>query len=617
MTVQPRGDDPPIPPAVPASTTRVSDDDVAKAIERGAEALLRLQRSDGSFGYDSPASILGTAGTVAALHAADPEGAADLISAGIAWLRDQQHDDGGWGGVVGSGSEAVPTAVAVAALALTSPSDSADAITAGRAGLARLGGMDAVTDPAISLLCRQLLMAADLTAEAGTLRRLPLEIVFFDRVRRQRISFRTSPFIGLALMQADMLPTGPLRRATLRRARPTALRLLRSIYDHEGRTGAFSEDPWPAALVLIGLGRSGEAPDMASAIVGWLRRAVRPDGAWDAVTNLDLTRSGYAATGLIAAGYAADARLRATREFFHATQKQEAFEVFGVPPGGWSFSNARGWPVTLESAEILSALALFGDSDSAPVLRTGLEWLLGRQDKRGSWSLWVQDTKLVNDGPCPAITSQAITALRDAGYPADHPAIASASDWLLTQQRPDGTFENLWYRDFTSGTGVVVAALSRAGRSGHEVVRRSVAWLRDTQLPDGSWGPGDGTAGSAEETSWAVQGLLAAGTAGDPAEAGSADAIDRGVAWLVAAARPDGGWEPTRLCNYIRHHMLYSNGVITQGVALRTLGEYRDATNGHAAGAAGAAGTGTTGATGADATGADATGADATGADAR
>jgi hypothetical protein len=30
--------------------------------------------------------------------------------------------------------------------------------------------------------------------------------------------------------------------------------------------------------------------------------------------------------------------------------------------------------------------------------------------------------------------------------------------------------------------------------------------------------------------------------------------------------------------------------VITQGVALRALGEYRDATGGHAAGAAGAAG---------------------------
>ena len=550
--------------------TRVPADDVAKAIERGAEALLRRQRSDGAFGYDAPASVLGTAGTVAALHAADPAAHADLVDSGTAWLREHQHDDGGWGGVEGAGSEVVATAVAVAALALSRPAASADAIAAGRAGLAALGGVDAVTDPAISLLCRQLLTMAGLAAEAGAVRRLPLEIVLFDRVRRQRLSFRTAPFIGLALMQAG-LPAGWLRRATLRRARPAAIALLRSIYDHEGRTGAFSEDPWPAALVLLGLARAGEAPDMAQAIAGWLRRAVRADGAWDAVANLDLTRSGYAATGLIAAGYAADDRLRPTREFFRACQKPEPFGVLDVPPGGWSYSNVRGWPVTLESAEILSALAGFPGGTADPVLRSGLEWLLGRQDSRGSWSLWVRDTKLANDGPCPAITSQAITALHDAGYPGAHPAIASASAWLLTQQRPDGTFENLWYRDRTSGTAVVVAALSRAGRAAHDTVRRSVRWLCDTQLPDGSWGPGDGTAGTAEETSWAVQGLLAAGGTEVPPVA------DRGVAWLLAAARPDGEWEPARVCNYIRHHMLYPNGVITQGLALRALGEYREA----------------------------------------
>ncbi|MEU8377349.1 prenyltransferase/squalene oxidase repeat-containing protein [Micromonospora sp. NPDC048894] len=556
--------------------TVVPTEALDRAISDGAEALLRRQRPDGVFGDDPPASVLGTAGTVAALHAADPVGSADLVDAGTSWLRRQQHDDGGWGGVVGADSEVVATAVAVAALALTAPEASAEAITAGRARLAAMGGVDTVTDPAISLLCRQLLTLAGMTVEAGPLRRLPLEIVLFDRVRRQRLSFRTSPFIGLALMQADLLPTGRLRRATLRRARPAALRLLRAIYDHEGRTGALSEDPWPAALVLLGLARSGEAPDIATAVVGWLRRAVRPDGAWDAVTNLDLTRSGYAVTGLAAAGYAADPRLAPTRDFFHATQKPTAFTVLDVPPGGWSYSNVGGWPVTLESAEILSALAGYPDADTDPVLRSGLTWLIGRQDTRGSWSLWVRDTKLANDGPCPAITSQAVLALHDSGHPDDHPAVAAGAAWLLTAGRPDGSYENLWYRDHTSGTAVVVTALSRVGHARHDVVRRAAGWLRDTQLPDGSWGPGDGTAGSVEETGWAVQGLLATG---DPAHA---DAVDRGVGWLLAAAGPDGGWPATRVCNYIRHHLRYPNAVITQAVALRALGEYRRTVAGRA-----------------------------------
>ena len=549
-------------------TIAITPADVAKTIENGAEALFARQRSDGAFGWDAPASIIGTAGAVAALHAHDPIDEADLVDTGNAWLRAQQLEDGGWGGVVGAPSEVVPTAVATAVLAMTAEDQSADAIKRGRERLAALGGVDTVQDRAINLLCRQLLTMAGLKTEAGRLRRIPLEIVHFDTVRRQRISFRTSPFIGLALMQEGLLPAGGLRAATLRRARPKAISLLRSIYDHEGQTGAMSEDPWPAALVLLGLARAGEATDMARAIAGWLRRAVRPDGSWDAVTNLDLTRSGYAATGLLAAGYRDDPRLAPTRDFFHATQKGEAFDVLAVPPGGWSFSNARGWPVTLESAEILAALAGFPDAEKDLTLRTGLGWLLDRQDKRGSWSLWVRDTKLPNDGPCPAITSQAITALLEAGHPGDHPAVQKAVRWLLTQQKPDGTFENLWYRDHTSGTGVVMAALCEAGLPDSEAVSRAAAWLIRTQLPDGSWGSGDGTEGSVEETSWAIQGLLAA--------PGTHEAVDRGVAWLVDAAQPDGSWAPTRIANYIRHYMRYPNGIITQAVALRALSGYRE-----------------------------------------
>lgn len=556
--------------------------DVEKVIESGAEALFARQRPDGAFGDDPPASILGTAGTVAALHAADPAANADLVDAGTAWLRARQLPDGGWGGVTGAPSEVVPTAIATAALAMTAPDASADAIASGRARLAALGGVDSVTDRAIALMCRQFLTMAGLTGDAGTLRRLPLEIVFFDKVRRRLISFRTTPFVGLALMQADLLPAGPLRRWTSARARPIALRLVRSVYDHEGATGALSEDPWPAALVLLGLARAGEAPDIGKAIQGWLRRAVRQDGAWDAVTNLDLTRSGYAAGGLIAAGYAADPRLRTTREFLHANRKTESFDILDVPPGGWSFSNRRGWPVLLESAEIVGALAGFPDAADDAMVTGGCEWLIGRQDRRGSWSLWVKDTKLANDGPCPAITSQAMTALHDAGLPDDHPAITAAADWLLSVQRPDGTFENLWYRDHTSGTAVVVGALSRVGHAQHSVVRKAVTWLCDTQLPDGSWSCGDGTDGTVEETAWAVQGLLAAGGGTEVA-----DAVDRGAAWLVTAALPGGGWRPARVCEYIRHHMRYPNAVVTQAVALRALGEYRAATTKAGADAAG------------------------------
>jgi squalene-hopene/tetraprenyl-beta-curcumene cyclase len=556
----------------PVTTTFI--DRTTRAIGAGADEMLRRQRPDGAFGDSPPGSVLGTAGAICALHACDPQGSTGLVTDGAAWLRHHQLPDGGWGGVVGAGSELVATAVATSALEIVAPDTSVAAVDAGRRRLAAMGGVSAVTDRAVAHLCRQFLALAGLH-EGDPVRRLPLEVVLFDDVRRKRISFRTAPFVAMALMQDKTMRPGLLRRATTRLAQPAALRLLEAIHEHEGRTGAFSEDPWPAALVCLGLARAGLAPHLVSAIATFLRGAVRPDGSWDAVTNLDLTRSAFAATGLIAAGYAGDPRLDRTRALFHRCQQQEAFPVFDCPAGGWSYSGPNGWPVTLESAEILSALAGFAGHEHDPVLRRGLAWLVERQDTAGSWSLWVRDTKLANDGPCPGITSQGIVALCEAGHKPDSPPVAAAVRWLMTQQRSNGTYDNLWYRDYTTGTAVVLDALARAGHAPHPVAQRCRGALLGAQRPDGSWGPGDGRPGSVEETAWALHALLSAGT-GARAGAG-ANAVERGVGWLLDAQQPDGSWQPSHVCVYIRHYMHYPNGAIAQGLALRALAAYRDA----------------------------------------
>jgi squalene-hopene/tetraprenyl-beta-curcumene cyclase len=549
-------------------------DQIARSIDAAARHLFAQQRPDGAFLDSPPGSTLGTAGTIVALRAADPTGSADLVTGGALWLRGTQCADGGWGGVEGADSEVVATAVATAALALVDPDASTAQIEGGQRRYAELGGLSAVTDPAIAHICRQFRSLAGLP-DPGPVRRLPLAVVLFDKVRQRRISFRTAPFIGLALLQEATEPGGGVRRLTNRLARPKAMRLLADIDAHEQHTGAFSFDPWPAALLCLGLARAGEAPELVTAITGFLRRAVRPDGGWDAVTNLDLTRSAFATSGLVAAGYAADPRMAATRDLFHRTRQHDPFPVFGVPAGGWSFSDAHGWPVTLESAEILHGLAAFPDAADDPALRGGVEWLIGRQDRVGSWSLWVRDTQLANDGPCPAITSQGIIALRSAGHDADSAPIAAAVRWLLRQQRPDGSYENLWYRDHTAGTAIACDGLTAAGLANHPAAAAARRWLRAAQQPDGSWADGGTGPGTVEETAWALHALLSG-----PDAASDADALARGIQWLLDAQRPDGSWPASRVCAYIRHLMHYPNGAITHGLALRALAAARHASTG-------------------------------------
>ncbi|MCP3805523.1 prenyltransferase [Allokutzneria sp. A3M-2-11 16] len=545
--------------------------DVAASLEAGAESLLCRQRPDGTIHFaSSESATLGTVGATIALNLHSPKESAGHIRRGLAWLVRTQNADGGWGAVPGQFSEAVPTAAAVAAVEILGGEHHADTVAKGRSTLEALDGLDGIKDPVVAQLCRRFHAMAGWLDE-GSAQRLPLWVVLLPSLRRKRISFRTAPYVGAALAQARANPGGPVNRLLTRIAKPVALGLLREIHRHEGGTGEVADDPWAAGLLAIGLVRAGEAPDLTDAIAGYLRASINDDGAWPAV-NIGLTYSGFAMTGLADAGYAADERLTATAKLFHRTRQAEPFRVFDCPAGGWSYSGPRGWPVTLESAEILSALAALPGADQDEHLRDGARWLASRQDTRGSWSLWVKDTKLANDGPCPYITSQSVDVLLETGATGSDPRVDKAIRWLITQQREDGTFDALWYRGNTPGTSVVLGALARAGHADHEVARRARDWLLSTQLDDGSWSTGHGDPGTVEETAWALRALLAAGV--DP----GSDAVESAVSWLLAAQGKDGHWPEAPVSAYVRYCVHYPNGAITTGLALRALAAYRKAT---------------------------------------
>jgi squalene-hopene/tetraprenyl-beta-curcumene cyclase len=98
----------------------------------------------------------------------------------------------------------------------------------------------------------------------------------------------------------------------------------------------------------------------------------------------------------------------------------------------------------------------------------------------------VRNTKVANSGPCPHMTAQALDGLLDSGVDADDRRVRKALDWLTKAQRPDGSYESLWYRMHTAGTSAVLQTLVRAGVGDAPAAVRARQGLERVRRDDGS-----------------------------------------------------------------------------------------------------------------------------------
>jgi squalene-hopene/tetraprenyl-beta-curcumene cyclase len=525
-------------------------DPLTYRIDRGAAALFAAVRPDGVIRTDVDwSSTVSTAAAVIALSIVDPD-AGELVRAGISWLRKAQRSDGGWAAVSGVDSEVLPTVMASVALRVADHRDKDLAVLAARVWLTRYGGPDAVPSKAISALCEFFYSLAG-WIEPRAVPRIPTSLFLFPTRARRMYA------VMLPVAAALSLKPGANGPATRR-----AVSVIRQIHEHEGGTGELGGDPWPAAMICLGLARGGHLPEVVEAFSRRLRATANPDGSWD-MMPLGITWSVFAAAGLAEAGYGEDPRLAPTIAMLRSRQSDRPFTAFGSPPGYWSHGTGHGWPMALETAEVtglLARLSQHGDS--------GVTWLSQQQDKRGSWSLCVPETVAPNIGADPFMTAKAVCALLDSGVDSGDERIKRAVGWLRTQQDGDGRFEAMWYRDHTAGTAVVLEALARAGADVSEPRR----WLLSTQNVDGSWSDGQPeTPGTVEETAWALRALLHAGV-----PAANPTAV-RAARWLLDAQLPSGEWPAAPVSEWIRNCYRYFNTAITNGLALRALGAYRKA----------------------------------------
>lgn len=252
-----------------------------------------------------------------------------------------------------------------------------------------------------------------------------------------------------------------------------------------------------------------------------------------------------------------------------------------LAPGGWAFEfHNDNYPDIDDTAEVVMALEGLAHphpADLEAAIERAAHWVWGMQCRDGAWASFDADnTQMLTreltfcdfgeviDPPSADVTAHIVEMFARLGC-ADDPRLARATQWLLREQEPEGSWFGRWGANHLYGTGAVVPALIEAGVArDHPAVRRAVRWLESCQNEDGGWGEdlrsyedrgwhglGESTA---SQTAWALLALLAAGEC--------SRAVDRGAAWLARTQREDGNWDEPQFTGtgfprdfYINYHL--------------------------------------------------------------
>lgn len=225
-------------------------------------------------------------------------------------------------------------------------------------------------------------------------------------------------------------------------------------------------------------------------------------------------------------------------------------------PGGWGFSDINTINPDVDDTSY-SLRALYDPANAQMDTyrfpwQAGLDWLLTMQNNDGGWPAFekntdkqwlnylpIPDAKPIWADPSSAdLTGRTLEFLgRFAGLARSDEKIERAVNWLLKNQRPDGSWYGRWGIAYIYGTWAVVTGLAAVGvEPSHPMVDKAVQWLLSIQNTDGGWG--ESCQSDKEEhyiplgwstpsqTAWALDALIAVGLKGT-------SAVERGVACLL------------------------------------------------------------------------------------
>lgn len=301
-------------------------------------------------------------------------------------------------------------------------------------------------------------------------------------------------------------------------------------------------------------------------------KGTRITGARSATWDTGFALQALAQTNL--SGKQTDALERGS-QFLASQQIRESsdgyLEAFrSDPKGGWCFAGVwHGWPVSDCTAEALLGLLetdVGGITDES--CKEAVQFILRSQNRDGGFGSyeaqrsrfdleWLNPAEMFGEsmtehsfvectGSCMAALIAAKHHFPSVCDEKVDRALLDAEAWLRKTQLSDGSWRGVWGVQFIYGTWFGIRGLMAAGVNRRDpALRAACRWLCERQNADGGWGedhrgciPGEFIAredSQVVQTAWALTALL---------EAQDSDwqAISRGAKFLQEAQNEDGSW---------------------------------------------------------------------------
>ncbi|MDR0894286.1 MAG: squalene--hopene cyclase [Prevotellaceae bacterium] len=547
-------------------------------------------------------SAISTSVSLFALHIKDSKRYEYYVERAATWLIADMKTDGSWGDTPESPSNLTATLLSYASLYAIGRAPSATerylaAHFGGTTDQHIIKGVLAYygTDLTFSVPILVMCALAGIIHSWDKIPQLPFEASvlpqgLFRFLRLPVVSYAIPALIAVGILRYHKGKKGilsPLRRQFIK----PALRVLEEL---QPKNGGFLEAAPLTAFVAMCLSAAGYGELMVTArCADFLVDTRRLDNSWPIDTNLSCWVTSLCARAL------ADEEELPDRELLIQTIKQNAFTrkhpFTGAAPGGWGWTNRPGSvPDADDTAGSLVALHLLTHGAPCPEIEHGIRWLLGLQNADGGMPTFCKGWgKLPFDRSSADISAHALLAFRlwipllpETLQQQIRRSSRRLLRWTQRAQSANGSWTPLWFGDQNAaderspvyGTATVVTYLA----DDHDAIARAmsahgIAYLLTAQNPDGGWGGAVGVPSKVTLTARALCALAASlkmGTHVSLPHTELSDAMERACAYLCLMYRTGKLFNPEPIGLYFSR-LWYSEELYNVAFALEALKKYR------------------------------------------